>query len=121
MVDQRQITFHTQGHRQLHDLTGEVAEIVGNSGVKTGVFDAAGKLLGLGRSSHRVDAPRPGWAECDPERWWHGLVGSLRQACEAGGVEPGDIAAAGLSVLYPAVAPLDASGRALGPAILYCD
>ena len=37
MVHQQQITLHTNGHRHMHDLTGEVAEIVRTSGVKTGV------------------------------------------------------------------------------------
>ncbi len=37
MVHQQQITFQTSGHRHMHDLTGEVAEIVGGSGVTTGI------------------------------------------------------------------------------------
>lgn len=37
MVHQQQITFDTQSHGQMHDLTGEVARIVGGSGVKTGI------------------------------------------------------------------------------------
>ena len=94
---------------------------IGTSGVKAGVFDAGRRLLGLGRAPHGTSTPRPGLAECDPEDWWLGLVKSLREACEAGGVSPGDIGGVGLSVLYPAVAPLDADGRALHPAILYCD
>jgi xylulokinase len=94
---------------------------IGTSGVKAGVFDAGGELLGLGRASHKVETPRPGWAESDPEEWWHGLVKALREACDAAGVAPADIGAVGLSVLFPAVVPLDQTGRALHPAILYCD
>lgn len=94
---------------------------IGTSGVKAGVFDAGGKLVGLARAPHRIETPRPGLAECDPEDWWRGLVRSLREACEAGGVSPGDIGGVGLSVLYPVVVPLDADGRALYPAILYSD
>ena len=94
---------------------------VGTSGVKAGVFDPAGRLLGLGRSAHRVESPHPGWAQTDPEHWWQGFLAALRQACEEAEVEPGAIAALGLSVLFPAVAPLDARGRALYPALLYCD
>ena len=94
---------------------------IGTSGVKAGVFETGGTLLGLGRASHRVETPRPGWAETDPEDWWRGLVKALRGACDAAGVASGDIGAVGLSVLFPAVAPLDANGRALHAAILYCD
>ncbi|MEE8452383.1 MAG: secondary thiamine-phosphate synthase enzyme YjbQ [Thermoguttaceae bacterium] len=37
MVHQQQITFRTDGHRDMHDLTGEVARIVDASGIHTGV------------------------------------------------------------------------------------
>ncbi|MBN2476535.1 MAG: YjbQ family protein [Pirellulales bacterium] len=37
MVHQQQITFHTNGHRHMHDLTGEVAEAVRNAKITTGV------------------------------------------------------------------------------------
>ena len=37
MVHQQQITFHTNGHGHMHDLTGEVAGIVDDSGVETGI------------------------------------------------------------------------------------
>ncbi len=37
MVDQHHISFQTDGHGHMHDLTGEVAQIVDNSGVATGI------------------------------------------------------------------------------------
>ena len=94
---------------------------VGTSGVKVGLFNPAGRLVGLGRASYGVESPHPGWAQTDPELWWQGFLDALRQACDAGGVEPDAIAALGFSVLFPAVAPLDGQGRALHPALLYCD
>jgi len=94
---------------------------VGTSGVKVGLFDPSGRLVGLGRASYGVESPHPGWAQTDPELWWQGFLGALRQARDAGGVEPDAIAALGFSVLFPAVAPLDRRGRALHPALLYCD
>jgi xylulokinase len=94
---------------------------VGTSGVKVGLFDPAGRLIGLGRASYGVESPQPGWAQTDPELWWQGFLDALRQACDAGRVEPGGIAALGFSVLFPAVAPLDGQGHALHPALLYCD
>ena len=103
-------------------MAGLLAGIdIGTSGVKAGVFSADGALVGLGRASHSVKTPRPGWAETDPAEWWRGVVEALAGACESGGVTPADICAIALSVLYPAIAPLDADGNALGPSILYCD
>ena len=50
MVHQEKLTFHTDGHRHMRDITGEVAEAVENSGVKTGVAEvfAVGSTSALG-------------------------------------------------------------------------
>ncbi len=37
MVHQQQFTIQTDGHGHMHDVTGSVDEIVGSSGIKTGV------------------------------------------------------------------------------------
>ena len=37
MVYQREISFQTSGHRDMHDITAEVARLVSDSGVKAGV------------------------------------------------------------------------------------
>ena len=54
---------------------------VGTSGVKAGVVDASGRLLGLGRRSHENDSPHAGWVQCDTEVWWQGAVAALGDAC----------------------------------------
>ncbi|MCK4283158.1 MAG: hypothetical protein KAX44_02490 [Candidatus Brocadiae bacterium] len=94
---------------------------VGTSGVKAGVFDAEGRLLGLGRSSHSVDSPHPGWVQCDPALWWRGILKSVAGACGEARVAGRDIAAVGVDVLFPTIVPMAADGRAVHPAILYCD
>jgi xylulokinase len=94
---------------------------VGTSAVKAGVFAADGRLLGIGRSACPVSNPRPGWAECDPERWWRSLQEALAAACVEADCNPADIAAIGTGVLFPCIAPLDAGGNPLHAALLYCD
>jgi secondary thiamine-phosphate synthase enzyme len=37
MVYQREIQLHTSGHRQMHDLTDQVARVVSESGVRHGI------------------------------------------------------------------------------------
>jgi len=37
MVHQQQISIHTNGHRDMHNLTSQVAEIVAASGIVTGI------------------------------------------------------------------------------------
>jgi secondary thiamine-phosphate synthase enzyme len=47
MVHQKQITLHTNGHRHMHDITGEVSEVVRESGIDTGVA----QVFGVGSTS----------------------------------------------------------------------
>jgi len=37
MVHQQQLTFQTNGHRHMHDVTAEIAAVVEESGITTGV------------------------------------------------------------------------------------
>jgi len=94
---------------------------VGTSGVKAGVVDASGRLLGLGRRSHENHSPHAGWVQCDTEAWWQGAVAALGDACAEAGVAPSDISAVGVSVLFPCIVLFDADGRGLYPALLYSD
>jgi xylulokinase len=95
---------------------------IGTSRVKAALFDAGGRLVGFGCSgSYSFDAPNPGWSQMDPELWWEGTREAIRNACGESGRSPADVAAVGLSVLFPSFIPLDADGKALYPAILYND
>ena len=62
--------------------------------------------------------PAPGWAEQAPDAWWDAVVRSTRQL-------PGDLrrttSAIGLSSHRGGVVPMDGSGRALGPCIIWMD
>jgi secondary thiamine-phosphate synthase enzyme len=50
MSYQKQISIHTSGHRDMHDLTDEVAEAVNASGIKTGIVNVfnVGSTAALG-------------------------------------------------------------------------
>jgi xylulokinase len=95
---------------------------LGTSGAKAGLYTTDGRLLGIGRSRGygRVE-PWPGWSECDAEVWWSAVRWAIERACAAAEVRPGSIQGVGLSVLFPAVVPLDGKGKALRRAILYND
>lgn len=47
MVHQQQFTFQTSGHRHMHDITPEVAEVVRQSDIATGVV----QVFGVGSTS----------------------------------------------------------------------
>lgn len=43
---------------------------IGTTGVRAAVFDEAGKMHADASIECLYDAPHPGWAEIDPEKWW---------------------------------------------------
>jgi xylulokinase len=94
---------------------------LGTSGVKLALFDVDGRPRGMGRGACAVEAPRTGWAQADPELWWRATARALAEACAEAGTSPGEIAAVGMGVLFPTVAPLDGQLRPLHPSILYND
>jgi len=92
---------------------------LGTSAVKAGLFDATGDALHLARSPYAVRTPRPHWVEQEPEEWWAAACGALRETLA--GVDPGDVAAVGLSGQTPGHVLVAANGASLCPAIIWSD
>lgn len=98
---------------------------VGSSSVKAALLDAdTGKCVASVSSPETempIEAPRPGWAEQDPERWWQELIhatGKLKQQFRFHGDE---VAAIGISYQMHGLVCVDQEGRVLYPAIIWCD
>lgn len=93
---------------------------VGTYETKGVVVDADGRVVARGARGHRMDVPRPGWAEHDPETvWWDGVRAVVAQLLDHHQVRPDRVAGMAVSAIGPCVVPVDAEGRALRPAILY--
>ncbi|MFC1453238.1 YjbQ family protein, partial [Verrucomicrobiota bacterium] len=83
MIHQEEIRIETSGHRDIHDITADVAEIVQRSGVKTGtaqVFNVGSTAIvgaieyepGLqGNISEMLDRLIPPSREYGHEQAWH--------------------------------------------------
>ncbi len=95
---------------------------LGTTQVKAGVFDVAGRSLGIGHVPHAIHHPRPGWAEQDPEAWWSGVVDATRSALATtrGGSAP-RVAAVSVVGQGPTAVAVDGAGRAVRPAITWMD
>lgn len=92
---------------------------VGTSGVKAILVAPAGDVVAAATTPLRLDTPRPGWAEQDPDEWWGASVASIREVL---GARPGaHVAAVGISGQMHSSVFLDASGAVIRPALLWCD
>jgi glycerol kinase len=61
------------------------------------VFDRSGRIVSTAQREHEQIYPRPGWVEHDPEEIWRRTHGVIREAMEARGVRPEDLAAIGIT------------------------
>jgi xylulokinase len=90
---------------------------IGTSATKAVLVALDGAIIASARREHRLDLPRPGWAEHDAERvWWDEFVSVCRELAPRAG---GGLRAIGVSGIGPCVVPCDAGLRPLRPAIMY--
>ncbi|HZB23696.1 MAG TPA: xylulokinase [Gaiellaceae bacterium] len=86
---------------------------VGTTAVKAVAISARGDVLARAEMPYALSTPRPGWAEQDPEDWWHATQRALASLPTP--------AAIGLSGQMHGLVALDADDRVLRPAILWND
>ncbi len=90
---------------------------LGTTEAKAGLFDLAGRPLGIARASYPTDLGPDGRAEQDPEEWWSALEACVR----ALGVAGHDVAAICGVGQGPTLAILGDDTRPVRPAITWRD
>jgi len=103
-------------------MSGETAVLaidLGTTEVKAGLVGLDGRLLGLARAGYATDTdPSTGRAEQDPEAWWGAIGLAVRELAR---LDVGEVCAIGIDGHGPTLVPVDASGRATHPAIIWQD
>ena len=94
---------------------------LGTSSLKTIIIDEAGEMKALSKRSYRFDSPHSGFAEQDPEVWWHACQESVREAIAESGCPADEIAGISFSGQMHGLVALDKDLRPVRPAILHCD
>ncbi|MEN4042993.1 MAG: FGGY family carbohydrate kinase [Anaerolineaceae bacterium] len=86
---------------------------------KAVVWDTAGRPLFIGRASHHIAMPQPGWHEQPATSWWTAACNAMRAATTP--IEPARLAALCITHQRETFVALDEHGQALRPAILWMD
>jgi xylulokinase len=94
---------------------------VSTTATKAVLIDERGSVLGIASRDYPFEQPYPLWSEQDPESWWTGAVGAIKDVLAATGVDPTAIAAVGLTGQMHGLVLLDAADRVVRPAILWND
>lgn len=92
---------------------------IGTTGVRTALFDDRGTLVAGASVACGHDAPHPGWAEINPERWWAAVARALHDVATRTSL--GDVKCVAVVGQAPTAVLLDASGVVVRPAVLWLD
>lgn len=94
---------------------------ISTTGAKALLIDAQGRVVCSETSPLSLSTPHPLWSEQDPQAWWAGATGSIRQALAKSGVRGEQVRAIGLTGQMHGLVMLDAHDNVLRPAILWND
>lgn len=98
---------------------------IGSSSVKVSIVDEDTGFVICSDFYPKVEAPikaiKPGWAEQNPEDWWHYLKMALKGALAKGEVNGQDIKAIGISYQMHGLVLVNRDKEVLRPAIIWCD
>lgn len=86
---------------------------IGTSACKIAVFDANGNVIATGNGDYKVYYPHLGWAEQDPNEWWHAVCAAIKATMEKGQIKPQEIAAIGIDGQSWSAIPVDKNGEVL--------
>jgi xylulokinase len=64
---------------------------------------------------------KPGWAEQEPEDWWHATLVAIRGALEQAQLKGSDVDAVGFSGQMHGVVLMDSTPAVLRPSLIWCD
>lgn len=98
---------------------------LGSSSIKVSAINAAsGKLAGSTMSPDKemdMLALKSGWAEQDPDLWWHHVKKAAKKLLNSTDISKDDIAAIGISYQMHGLVVVDKNKKVLRPSIIWCD
>ncbi|MCO6477758.1 MAG: carbohydrate kinase [Phaeodactylibacter sp.] len=98
---------------------------IGSSSVKAAVVDVeSGKAIGVAKypeTEMAIHAPRPDWAEQDPDDWWDNVCKATRQLLRDHEIDPGEIKGIGIAYQMHGLVLVDEKFRPLRASIIWCD
>lgn len=94
---------------------------LGTTGLKIALLSEEGRLIGSAYREYAIQAPRPGYAEQNPDDWWTSFVSACRELQERFGPAFASVAGIGLCGQMHTQVYLDKASQILRPAITWMD
>jgi xylulokinase len=95
---------------------------VGTGGTRAVLIDREGRVLASSASDHApIDSAHIGWAEQNPDDWWRAAREAIAGVMATASIAGAEIEAIGLTGQMHGCVMLDADGKVLRPALIWCD
>lgn len=94
---------------------------IGTTNVKAVLSTPEGWIIAQAQTEHATSHPKPGWAEQNPQDWWHGTAAVTRRVLAEAPARPEQIVGIGVSGQGCAVTLIDAAGEVIRPSIIWMD
>ncbi len=98
---------------------------VGSSSVKASLINAeSGRSVASAfypKKEMKITAPKPGWAEQDPDQWWSNLRLATNDVMQAAEIDPSSIKSIGIAYQMHGLVLVDKDYNLLRSSIIWCD
>jgi len=94
---------------------------LGTSSLKTVLFTTDLEIVCSASRSYPCLHPHEGWAEQEADSWWEATISTLKELLDKAGLDPLHISAVGIDSQGSVALPVDRSGKALRPGLLWMD
>ncbi len=98
---------------------------IGSSSVKASLINAeSGRAVASAfypKKEMKIHAPRPDWAEQDPEQWWTNLILATNDVLQSAEIDPSSITAIGIAYQMHGLVLVDKDHNLLRSSIIWCD
>ncbi len=98
---------------------------VGSSSIKAAIIEIeTGKLVAGGfypKEEMKIDSPKPGWAEQNPEMWWDYTKTLTKQILQENNIDGKEVKSIGISYQMHGLVLVDKNQNVIRPSIIWCD
>ncbi len=98
---------------------------IGSSSIKASLVEIdSGKTVASAVSPSEemeIQAPKPGWAEQDPEEWWKHIKLATAKIRNENGIDLQEVKAIGIAYQMHGLVLVDQNRKVLRPSIIWCD
>lgn len=93
----------------------------GTMGTKVAIYSEDSTLISEAYRSHKIEYPRPGWAEMDPNQFYRVVADGIKECIGASKIDPKNIRGISCSGIICGFLPIDDNWNPVGPYIPYLD